>query len=263
MIFAHTYRKVIEGRKTQTRRLMVPYPQRLPARRPPGVRHHAAPAKWPRLVHAYDRDWKAITLEPGDTRAVQPGRGKPAEHRILIAALRHERLGELSFSDAKAEGFRNVADFKAAWLQIHDRKWWDKHEDGPPLDAIPDRFDLRHASRPVWVVSFVLLQDDDQVRLRAGMGREGDTEGDYCRSEALAIAGEPEPVAPGELARQAIDARSAERVRADHDTRRTRALIASSITELEQRGDLGAATTKRLMKMRRELALLDRDLRAA
>ena len=80
MIFQHTYQLILEGRKTQTRRIAT-----------------GDPPRW------------AIAR----TYAVQPGRGKKSVARIRVVEISKERLGDISEADVRAEGFRNKAEFIA------------------------------------------------------------------------------------------------------------------------------------------------------
>jgi hypothetical protein len=86
MIFQHTYQLVLAGQKTQTRRL---------------IRSERPPCK------------------VGGTIAVQPGRGKKALGRVLVTGLRRERLGDLTYDDAQAEGYANREEFIQTWQQMH------------------------------------------------------------------------------------------------------------------------------------------------
>ena len=83
MIFQHTWQAVLDGRKTQTRRI----------RRP--------------------------RCELGQTRAVQPGRCEKGIARIVIQDVYQERLGSISDADARAEGFASRNDFITSWEKIN------------------------------------------------------------------------------------------------------------------------------------------------
>lgn len=135
MIFSATHAQVLAGRKVSTRRVMVPYPTSLPPRRPPGVGHHPAPAKWPAKVRAFDRDWRALSFQVGDVRAVQPGRGMEAVAHIEITGIRPAIVGQVTDGDAVREGFRDRAAFVHAWVGIHDRVW--ARQTGGLLDRLP------------------------------------------------------------------------------------------------------------------------------
>ena len=58
------------------------------------------------------------------------------EYDILILSKRREKLGDISPSDVRAEGFRSLEEFVKAWKSIYG--WWD-----------PNRF--------VWVYEFRLV----------------------------------------------------------------------------------------------------------
>lgn len=134
MIFGKTLVKpVLEGRKTQTRRLVKPGE-----------------------LECYYR--------PGRKYAVQSGRGKPAIARITVLDVRRQRLGDLTFDDARAEGFRSRDAFFAYWTDLHG------HVDQ----------DLE-----VWAIRFCIAED--QLRLLA-------KDGGYTETPARAIPEEPEAV---------------------------------------------------------------------
>jgi hypothetical protein len=118
------------------------------------------------------------------TYSVQPGRGKPEAGRILVTAVREQRLGDITLREAHAEGFRTTDDFKAAWVQIHDRRWVDAYGE----DALLYRFAARHFDTPVWVIEFTLPVDP--VRLLA----DRNARADYVDHHARAMADEPEAV---------------------------------------------------------------------
>lgn len=80
-------RQILDGRKTQTRRLV--------------------------------EDGKSCRYVRGQAYAVQPGRGKPASARILVTSVDRQVLKQLSFEDARAEGFRTRDDFYAYWRTLH------------------------------------------------------------------------------------------------------------------------------------------------
>lgn len=85
--------EVLNGTKTQTRRVCKPNE---------------------RLLGALGSQWVDIALPGRDLRkwvvgrtyAAQPGRGKKAVGRIRITGIRQERLQDIDFDDALAEGCR-------------------------------------------------------------------------------------------------------------------------------------------------------------
>ena len=87
MIFQYTLDKVLDGRKTQTRRLVI-------AGKPPR--------------------WRA-----GSTYAIQPGRIKKSVARIEVTGVTKEPLGKINEAGARAEGSKSLAEFKKAWAEIH------------------------------------------------------------------------------------------------------------------------------------------------
>lgn len=146
----------------------------------------------PELVRAITAGRKTVTRRPvrgdepcryvaGKTYAVQPGRGRPAILRIAITSVEVGVAGDVTFDEARAEGFRTTDDFKAYWVGLHDAAWirrqvalLDAETDLADADKVatlaerlPVRFDARHASRPVWVIRFQPSREDRPVFLGA------------------------------------------------------------------------------------------------
>jgi hypothetical protein len=78
-------RKIKEGKKTQTRRVVK----------------------------------GECRYKPGRSYALQTGRGKKASERITVMEVRQEKLEEITLRDARREGFRTTADFKDYWTDLH------------------------------------------------------------------------------------------------------------------------------------------------
>lgn len=114
MIFAYTWQQVLDGTKTQTRRL---------ADGGDELRVNNHPNGEPAFVWYVDNGWCGhegpspacypgrIKWQVGRTYAVQPGRGKPAVGRIRITAIRQERLQDITPQDAAAEGIEKETCF--------------------------------------------------------------------------------------------------------------------------------------------------------
>lgn len=114
----------------------------------------------------------------GHAYAVQEGAGKPQSARIVVTNTRRERLGDITFEDARAEGFVNRVDFALWWLDAHG--WgagWAypisaRGEHPTPVaqsDAeILSRFQIRHGDTEVWVIDFELEQDPVRFLARRG-----------------------------------------------------------------------------------------------
>ena len=129
MIFAATHQQVLRGAKTQTRRLLRPYPRRLPARPAPRIGgQQPAPPKWPGKHHHDGQAWRACPVTVGRSYAVQPGRGQHALARIQVTDTRVEPLGHITPADAQREGFRTTTAFKRTWIHLHDAGWLDQAE---------------------------------------------------------------------------------------------------------------------------------------
>lgn len=142
--------------------------------------------------------------QPGKHYAVQPGRGQQATCRIHIDAVRTEQLGDIAYTDARAEGFRSTDEFKTYWISIHEKAWLEhenamlteaEHDDGVTLDRDTwitrrslDMFQARHAHKTVHVITFH-LHHEETLRLLALQSDEL-----YTNNHARAIRDEPEAV---------------------------------------------------------------------
>ena len=109
----------------------------------------------------------------------------------------------------------------------------------------------------------VTIHAGDVEQPRFLKARPGGLEGDYTSNVSKAARDEPEPVDEATLTRFEKDARSAERVRSDYETRKACRRLEDAIGDLAARRDLGESAAKRLANMRRELVRLERELRAA
>lgn len=86
MIFSETWQIVLDGRKTQTRRV--------------------ASGDKPR--------WRV-----GASYAIQPGRGQKAVGRFVVLNVRREKLGAIRDGDVRAEGFADREEFIETWKRLH------------------------------------------------------------------------------------------------------------------------------------------------
>lgn len=86
--------KVLAGDKTQTRRLKSDNPR----------------SPWWRERCAY---------VVGREYAIQPGRGKVAIGRLLITEVREALLGDISYGDARAEGFESPSHFMRYFRELN------------------------------------------------------------------------------------------------------------------------------------------------
>jgi len=171
MIFQHTWKQVMYGVKTQTRRIKKDHERgRYGALGTINAVEHATTG---RVKWAVGRDY-----------AVQPGRGESSIMRIRITAIRLERLQEISEADAKAEGMTRSERLKFDAQQGIKSKMIVKGGGGhflPTLSAqdcfrllwseIHTRVGTRWEDNPqVWVLEFELAEARTFMPLKYSMG---------------------------------------------------------------------------------------------
>lgn len=124
MIFQHTWQQVLDGRKTQTRRLVL---QRITEDYGYkelyfGGDNQVTDGEVWRSPEKLGQRRKGFCLYAvGKTYPVQPGRGKKSVARIEITSIRRQDVRQISASDAKSEGFASVNDFLELWVKMHDK----------------------------------------------------------------------------------------------------------------------------------------------
>lgn len=191
------------------------------------------------------REGKTCRYRVGHTYAVQPGRGRAEEGRILVTGVYEQRLGDIAFVNARAEGFRTTADFKAEWMRLYDKAWVAAHgaEDLDLADeTVAQRFEDRHADTRVWVIQFML--PIDQIRLLA----DRHAKADYVDTPARAMPDEPE----------AVDEQTQERISKDARLRKAQQ---NSIDYAAREAELGLLTLGQ--RLDRVVASMRADRQAA
>lgn len=90
--------KIADGKKTQMRRL----------------------ARREKLTNGF----KPSGLRVGSSHDVQRSmKDEKPLARITVTSVQLQRVTEITFQDARAEGYRTRADFAAAWMLKHDPEW--------------------------------------------------------------------------------------------------------------------------------------------
>lgn len=154
---------------------------------------------------------KPSYYEVGQDYAVCPGRGKHQICRIIVLDREQQRLGDLTYEAALAEGFRSRADFARYWIALHRDK---RHpEPQGTAEEILEFWQQRYGDRGVWVITFELVRPlkvvlpDKPVYLMAARSGGGTT-----TDPRRKMAGEPAvmgDVSTGSLARAITAARRA------------------------------------------------------
>lgn len=189
-------RLIVRGKKTQTRR---------PLRRPPmsewkvsrktGRRRRRAP--W-REVTIDGQAFVACRYEAGRSYAVQPGRTKAADARIVVTSVECQRVGAITFDAARAEGFRTTSEFKAYWTRLYEPELLagaDQRVDGihcVPLEEemLVECFEARHADTLAWAITFELDTSHHPLLLAPAAHQERDAdERGYTHDPQHALSG--------------------------------------------------------------------------
>lgn len=105
MIFQHTLPQIIEGKKTQTRRLAKPNEEAIVSR-----------GNIKAVLQSGRKKWQV-----GGTYAIQPKRGGAAIGRLEIKCIRQELAIHISHEDALQEGFNDLDEFIETWQKIHGK----------------------------------------------------------------------------------------------------------------------------------------------
>lgn len=132
MLFIHTFDFVMSGEKTQTRRRV---------EESDTMATHGG-----EIVTVYRNGRRIYSV--GDTLAVQRGRGKAAEGRIRLTAIRRQRVQEIAHDDAVAECSLKVPidftingekvighvfdpcyAFAVIWNHIHGKDAWKRNDE--------------------------------------------------------------------------------------------------------------------------------------
>lgn len=204
---------------------------------------------------------KDCRYQPGKAYAVQPGRTHAQVCRITITDVRQEAAGEISFKDARKEGFRTTTEFKDYWKTLYGS------------------FD---AAQPVWVIAFELGDSTDKPRLLvSGAGRErfkaapgrkqgskrqvvADTETsqDYVTQPHLAMAGEPEAVTEHEQTKQSVVAHTRDQERLADPLRKKRDELAQTLGEMYELLPQKSGIRDSIRRLEREMEILNRKLAA-
>jgi hypothetical protein len=171
----------------------------------------------------------------GRVYGVQLGRGKPTSFPITITETRRAPVAEITFKEARREGFRTREEFIAYWTELYG-------------DFNPDQ--------EVWVISFVKGDATDRPHLLAA--RSGTSMGDYTDNPSRAMKGEPE----------AVSGRVAERYGKRATEARGLQLSAQRERLLEVVADLrassaNASTRKRLRSVEHHVRAIERERIAA
>lgn len=230
MIFSpELARLVVRGKKTMTRRRVKP-------------------------------DENRCRYRVGHDYAVQPGRGQTAIARLVVVDVDMQFLGDITGADARAEGFRNVADFARYWMRLYDRGF--DPDEHPDDDAAFGLFTDRHGDRHVWAISFDLDQSHQPRLLRA---RTRIDEDDYTSQPRNALPDEPEAVDERMQARLTTEAhqRFADSHSEQLDERQARTLARRTREAALAAMRAGIDTSEQLAIIEQQLEIIERKRIAA
>lgn len=170
-----------------------------------------------------------------------------------IVGIRTEQHSAISFADVRASGYRTTADYKRAWVMLHDAHWVRALGENVLTGDFSARFDERHGPKLVLVLTL------DPVREQRGRFLAADPaamETDYVASPARAMKGELEAVDDEYLAKCVKDNAEKPKVTRLEVWHEERAAIALRIERLDRMG-FGREVRSTLRVLRRQLEILD------
>lgn len=250
----------------------------------------------PELARKILRGEKTMTrrpVRPDETRcrylpehlyAIQPGRGKAAIGLLRVVDVVSEQAGAITFSDARAEGFRTTDEFRAYWTRLYEPNWPHVErvfclctDPDQPTDELPTcelcggtetirikpwptdaelvaRFEARHADTMVWAIRFAL--ERDEPRFLAARSDEL-----YTRNAAQALRDEPEAVDVLTQARFTKEGREKPRITEREVWLDERAQLEAVLARLRAR-IVNRSAEKSIAAIERQVRSLDRKLAA-
>jgi hypothetical protein len=127
-----------------------------------------------------------LTTKVGHDIPITPGTGKAPLGRARIVAAWEQRLGDISYTEARAEGHRTTDDFKAQWVADNDKPWIaDRDLDDEALIA---RFNQRWANTMVQVLELHPVADEPRyLASQADILNGRTTDGEYVLARGRAI----------------------------------------------------------------------------
>ncbi len=133
------------------------------------------------------------------------GRAAVRTCRVKVLAVAQRFAGDLTYEDARREGYRTTIAAKAAWVRQYDAAWIEAQEvttcpETHTVDVdrwltdedLAARFDARHAAKPVQVLAFEVLADEprflaSQHDVLSGRTADDEGHGDYTANRGRAI----------------------------------------------------------------------------
>lgn len=123
------------------------------------------------------------------------GRKLPTMGRIKIVSRAQQLAGDITFAEARAEGHRTTAQWKAEWVRRHDAVWLARekvdlvaaYDDDVSIVEwiLLQRFEQRHATTPVWTLAIELVVEIP--RFLANQRIKATDDGQYTTNTARAI----------------------------------------------------------------------------
>lgn len=159
MIFQHTWQQVIDGSKTQTRRIVKPDDVALNYWLNPIQDYWRESDK---TIGAVQRNSRVLWNIAKQSYAVQPARGKKQIARIRITDIWREDVRRISLEDAIAEGYPMQLPedayngFFDTWVQMHDKAFWRKYARHNDFYYMMDERPAQYYQ--AWALTFELVE---------------------------------------------------------------------------------------------------------
>lgn len=98
-----------------------------------------------------------LAAKVGQDIPIRPAPNRPMVGRARIVSIQDERLGDITYHQARAEGHRTTNDFKADWVAKNDQRWIAGRD--LDEDALLKRFNRRWADTRVYAITLQPVAD--------------------------------------------------------------------------------------------------------
>lgn len=192
-------------------------------------------------------------LKVHDRVFVKASTSAPVACHVWIRDVELVRLGDTSFAQARAAGYRTTEEFKAQWVWQHERDWATLRVEAKEEGFEVPRFNSRWAQKDAWAITIEL----DQSHVPRYLAAQSDEL--YVTNVAQALADEPEAVSEAEQEKITTEARQALEERQAHE-RKTRDADRALLAFEVRLGDVRRRSQLHGVSVSRELWMVQRAI---